>query len=208
MLVIVQGQGKADLATGYELDIIASAVVGGASLCGGRGLRAGGRARHAHLRRVAQRVAADPRGHLLRPADRGRGRHRHRGDGPAHGQAGQDERRTHATWRQQAGATVVLAVVARPGVHGRRRARPRPRRGASPAAKKYRFAVIPKSLDLPVFNYAQVGRRARGEGARQRRDPLARRRRRPTSSGRRRSSSRSSPRAWTASPSRRSTATS
>ena len=33
----LQGQGKADLATGYELDIIASAVVGGASLAGGRG---------------------------------------------------------------------------------------------------------------------------------------------------------------------------
>jgi ribose transport system permease protein len=37
VLVILQGQGKADLATGYELDIIASAVVGGASLSGGRG---------------------------------------------------------------------------------------------------------------------------------------------------------------------------
>jgi len=37
VLVIMQGQGKADLATGYELDIIASAVVGGASLAGGRG---------------------------------------------------------------------------------------------------------------------------------------------------------------------------
>lgn len=36
VLAIVQGQGKADLATGYELDIIASAVVGGASLSGGR----------------------------------------------------------------------------------------------------------------------------------------------------------------------------
>ena len=36
-LTIVQGQGKADLAMGYELDIIASAVVGGASLSGGRG---------------------------------------------------------------------------------------------------------------------------------------------------------------------------
>jgi len=36
-LTVVQGQGKADLATGYELDIIASAVVGGASLSGGRG---------------------------------------------------------------------------------------------------------------------------------------------------------------------------
>lgn len=37
VLVFVQGQAKADLATGYELDIIASAVVGGASLAGGRG---------------------------------------------------------------------------------------------------------------------------------------------------------------------------
>jgi ribose transport system permease protein len=37
VLVLIQGQGKADLATGYELDIIASAVVGGASLAGGRG---------------------------------------------------------------------------------------------------------------------------------------------------------------------------
>lgn len=37
VLTFVQGQGKADLATGYELDIIASAVVGGASLAGGRG---------------------------------------------------------------------------------------------------------------------------------------------------------------------------
>jgi len=36
-LAIVQGQGKADLAIGYELDIIASSVVGGASLSGGRG---------------------------------------------------------------------------------------------------------------------------------------------------------------------------
>jgi ribose transport system permease protein len=37
IMVTVQGQGRADLATGYELDIIASAVVGGASLSGGRG---------------------------------------------------------------------------------------------------------------------------------------------------------------------------
>jgi len=36
VLGVVQGQGKADLATGYELDIIAAAVVGGASLSGGR----------------------------------------------------------------------------------------------------------------------------------------------------------------------------
>jgi ribose/xylose/arabinose/galactoside ABC-type transport system permease subunit len=37
VLAMVQGQGKADLANGYELDIIASSVVGGASLAGGRG---------------------------------------------------------------------------------------------------------------------------------------------------------------------------
>jgi ribose/xylose/arabinose/galactoside ABC-type transport system permease subunit len=37
VLALVQGQAKADLATGYELDIIASSVVGGASLAGGRG---------------------------------------------------------------------------------------------------------------------------------------------------------------------------
>ena len=36
VLAVVQGQGKADLANGYELDIIAAAVVGGASLAGGR----------------------------------------------------------------------------------------------------------------------------------------------------------------------------
>ncbi|HEV3484538.1 MAG TPA: ABC transporter permease [Vicinamibacterales bacterium] len=41
VLALVQGQGKADLAAGYELDIIASAVVGGASLSGGRGSVAG-----------------------------------------------------------------------------------------------------------------------------------------------------------------------
>ena len=36
VLAVVQGQGKADLASGYELDVIAAAVVGGASLSGGR----------------------------------------------------------------------------------------------------------------------------------------------------------------------------
>jgi ribose/xylose/arabinose/galactoside ABC-type transport system permease subunit len=41
ILILGQGQGKADLANGYELDIIASAVVGGASLSGGRGSVAG-----------------------------------------------------------------------------------------------------------------------------------------------------------------------
>jgi len=36
VLAVVQGQGKADVAMGYELDMIAAAVVGGASLSGGR----------------------------------------------------------------------------------------------------------------------------------------------------------------------------
>lgn len=37
MLSVVEKLGRFDLATGYELDIIAAAVVGGASLSGGRG---------------------------------------------------------------------------------------------------------------------------------------------------------------------------
>jgi len=41
VLAVVQGQGKADLAMGYELDMIAAAVVGGASLSGGRASVAG-----------------------------------------------------------------------------------------------------------------------------------------------------------------------
>lgn len=36
-LAVVQGHGRADLASGYELDIIAASVVGGASLSGGKG---------------------------------------------------------------------------------------------------------------------------------------------------------------------------
>jgi ribose transport system permease protein len=37
ILCIVHGQGRADVASGYELDIIAASVVGGASLSGGKG---------------------------------------------------------------------------------------------------------------------------------------------------------------------------
>jgi len=37
ILSIVHGQGRADVANGYELDIIAASVVGGASLSGGKG---------------------------------------------------------------------------------------------------------------------------------------------------------------------------
>jgi ribose transport system permease protein len=37
ILAVVHGQGRADVANGYELDIIAASVVGGASLSGGKG---------------------------------------------------------------------------------------------------------------------------------------------------------------------------
>ena len=33
----------------------------------------------------------------------------------------------------------------------------KPAAGASDAPKKLRFAVIPKALDIPVFNYAKIG---------------------------------------------------
>ena len=76
MLVIVQGQGKADLATGYELDIIASAVVGGASLAGGRGSVVGavlGTLIFGVLRNALPQI---PGRDVLRSADRRPRRHR------------------------------------------------------------------------------------------------------------------------------------
>ena len=65
VLALVQGQGKADLAMGYELDIIASAVVGGASLSGGRGSVIGAVLGRVDLRRAAQRPGADSRRDVL-----------------------------------------------------------------------------------------------------------------------------------------------
>ena len=63
-------------------------------------------------------------------------------------------------WRAAALAMVIAGLGCTGG--GTPSASP----GASPAAKRYRFAVIPKSLDLPVFNYARVGaeRKARELG--------------------------------------------
>jgi ribose transport system substrate-binding protein len=55
--------------------------------------------------------------------------------------------------RRLAVLAVVLAGLGCTGGGGTPAASP----GASPAAKRLRFAVIPKSLDLPVFNYAKVG---------------------------------------------------
>ena len=78
VLVIIQGQGKADLATGYELDIIASAVVGGASLSGGRGSVVGavlGTLIFGVLRNALPQI---PGCRVLRPADRRGRRHRDR----------------------------------------------------------------------------------------------------------------------------------
>ena len=58
--------------------------------------------------------------------------------------------------KQAARAVVMAGIVAGLGCTGGGGA-PAASPGASPAVKKYRFAVIPKSLDLPVFNYARVG---------------------------------------------------
>jgi len=58
--------------------------------------------------------------------------------------------------KRVARAAVLAGIVAGLGCSGGGGA-PAASPGGSPAAKKYRFAVIPKSLDLPVFNYARVG---------------------------------------------------
>lgn len=55
--------------------------------------------------------------------------------------------------RRLAVLAVVLAGLGCTGGGGAPAASP----GASAPAKRLRFAVIPKSLDLPVFNYARVG---------------------------------------------------
>ena len=67
------------------------------------------------------------------------------------------------------------------------------------APRKLRFAVIPKALDLPVFDYARNGAERAAKAAGERRGHLARTGDRATSSSRRRFSSRSSRSAWTAS---------
>ena len=159
---IVQGQGKADLATGYELDIIASAVVGGASLAGGRGSVVGavlGALIFGVLRNALPQipgatfydrlivgvvviviVVMDQV--LLQEADR---------RAAASGRDGQlmDTRWSIASMTR---AFVLLIAVAACGV----------RIGEPPAATRrakppLRFAVIPKALDIPVFNYAKIG---------------------------------------------------
>ena len=79
---LVQGQGKADLATGYELDIIASAVVGGASLSGGRGSVMGavlGTLIFGVLRNALPQI---PGATFYDRLIVGARRHRHRRDGP------------------------------------------------------------------------------------------------------------------------------
>jgi ribose transport system substrate-binding protein len=46
------------------------------------------------------------------------------------------------------------AAVAATGCGG---SKEQPASGATPAAPRLRFAVIPKALDIPVFNYARIG---------------------------------------------------
>ena len=53
------------------------------------------------------------------------------------------------------GATLAILMAGLACTGGGGSLAPSP--GASAASRKYRFAVIPKSLDLPVFNYARVG---------------------------------------------------
>jgi ribose transport system substrate-binding protein len=49
----------------------------------------------------------------------------------------------------------VVAMLAVAGCSGSKE--PAPGSSAAPAGQRLRFAVIPKSLDIPVFNYAKIG---------------------------------------------------
>jgi ribose transport system substrate-binding protein len=59
--------------------------------------------------------------------------------------------------RRTAALAILLAGLGCSGGGGAPAASPGGSPGAAAAAKRYRFAVIPKSLDLPVFNYARIG---------------------------------------------------
>jgi ribose transport system substrate-binding protein len=52
---------------------------------------------------------------------------------------------------------ISLAVVLTLLLPACGRDQPAPAAGGSPAARTLRFAVIPKALDIPVFNYAKIG---------------------------------------------------
>jgi ribose transport system substrate-binding protein len=64
-------------------------------------------------------------------------------------------------WRSWLGVTLGVAMMAAVGCGGSSQQSPASGGGAGSAGgaggKHYRFAVIPKSLDLPVFNYAKIG---------------------------------------------------
>jgi ribose transport system substrate-binding protein len=53
--------------------------------------------------------------------------------------------------------TLVLAVVLALAVSGCGGSKEQPASNAPAPAQRLRFAVIPKSLDIPVFNYAKIG---------------------------------------------------
>ena len=82
VLAVVQGQGKADLATGYELDIIAAAVVGGASLSGGRASVVGAVIGSLIFGVLRNALRADSRRDLCRSTDPRRRGAGDRGHGP------------------------------------------------------------------------------------------------------------------------------
>src|SRR4029453_6220360 len=114
------------------------------------GVRAGRGARHADLRRVAQCAAADSRGDLLRPPDRRSRRHRDRCDGSTAPQEANMICGRRPIDRVLGVALMVLLAASGCGGGGQSS-------NAPAGEKRLGFAVVPKSLDIPVFNYAKIG---------------------------------------------------
>ena len=143
VLAVVQGQGKADLASGYELDIIASAVVGGASLVGGRGSVAGavlGALIFGVLRNALPQIpGATFYDRLIVGV-------------VVIGIVVMDQvLDAKECWRRTMKRLMVLAAVVAMAAWACGG-------GSSPEARsELRFALIPKALDIPVFDYANVG---------------------------------------------------
>src|SRR5262249_2397442 len=87
--------------------------------------------------------------HVLRSADRRRRRHRDRRDGSTHAE-GKRMKPTLALVLMfcaacGGGSQPAPGATAAPGTPG------------APGPKTLRFAVIPKALDIAVFNYAKIG---------------------------------------------------
>ena len=185
VLAVVQGQGKADLAMGYELDIIASAVVGGASLSGGRGSVIGavlGTLIFGVLRNALPQI---PGATFYDRLIVGARRHRHRRDGSAAGHARRPMSRRDLPGRPAHSDMASREHLRRwPGARrlsvacggGNRDGRDvRRSRGTEAPLRGHPEIARPSGLQL-----REGRRRARGRGARERRGHLARpRNRRP-----------------------------